>query len=109
MLKKTLFTSGVSAVLALGAIATAGSAMAAETAYPSGVITHATTSYSSPSNQSAPVSSLAKDATVQAQCVVEGQTPPGSSNFYWMRVNDANGSSYVHRDAITVAPDLRHC
>lgn len=108
-MKKTLVTGGVAALLTLGAIATAGSAMAAETANPNGVITHATTSYSSPSNQSAPVLSLAKDTTVQAQCVVEGQTPAGSSNFYWVRVNDGNGSSFVHRDAITVAPDLRHC
>ncbi|GEL23107.1 hypothetical protein PSU4_20610 [Pseudonocardia sulfidoxydans NBRC 16205] len=83
--------------------------MAAETASPNGVITRATTSYSSPSNQSAPVSSLPKDTQLQVQCVVEGQTPPGSSNFYWVRVNDANGSSFVHRDAITVAPGLRHC
>ncbi len=74
-----------------------------------GVVTHATTSYSSPSNQSAPVSSLPKDTALQVQCVVEGQTPAGSSNFYWFRISDPNGSSFVHRDSVTVAPDLRHC
>lgn len=108
-MKKTLVTGGIAAVLTLGAIATAGSAIAAESAAPNGVITRATTSYSSPSNQSAPVSSLAKDTPLQVMCFVEGQTPPGSNNFNWFRINDANGQSFVHRDAITVAPDLRHC
>ncbi|GAY12957.1 hypothetical protein [Pseudonocardia sp. N23] len=108
-MRKTLVTGGVVAILAVGAIATASAASAAETAGPNGVVTHATTSYSSPSNQSAPVSSLPKDTALQVQCVVEGQTPAGSSNFYWFRISDPNGSSFVHRDSVTVAPDLRHC
>lgn len=110
MMRKTLVTGGVVAVaLGLGAL-TAATAAAAESAAPNGVVTRSTTSYTSPSNQSAPVAALAKDTTLELRCFTEGVAPPGSKNFYWFRIVNPDGpSSYIHRDSVTVAPGLKHC
>ncbi|MFC4946344.1 hypothetical protein [Pseudonocardia sp. GCM10023141] len=102
---KTLILATVA--LGLAAAATLGLAGTAGASEPSGVITHPTTSYSSPSNVSAPVTSLPTGTQVQAVCFTEGQSVNGNQN--WFRIIDGNGSSYVHRSAITVDPGLRHC
>lgn len=110
MMRNVLVTGGVAAaLLAVGAVTLVGTAAAAEGSNPTGVITRSTTSYSSPSLRSAPMSSLPKDTQLQVICATEGETPPGSDNFYWIRFADRNGQSYVHRDAITIAPGLKHC
>ena len=102
---KTVALAGAAVGLAtLGVLASAGSASAAE---PTGVITHPTTSYSSPSNQTEPVRSLAQGTPVEVACFTEGQTL--NDNHYWFRLTGDSGSGYVHRSAISVAPDVTHC
>jgi multidrug efflux pump subunit AcrA (membrane-fusion protein) len=104
MIKRFALAGAAVGVAAVGVLAMAGSASASA---PSGVITQPTTSYSSPSNQSAPVRSLAQGTPVQAICFTEGQTL--KDNHYWFRVVDDGSTGYVHRSAISVTPDLRHC
>jgi hypothetical protein len=104
MIKRFALTGAAVGVAAVGVLAFAGSAAASA---PTGVITQPTTSYSSPSNQSSAVKSLSPGTQVQAVCFTEGQTL--HDNHYWFRVIDDGSSGYVHRSAISVTPDLKHC
>jgi hypothetical protein len=97
----------VSAAVGLAAVGVVGLAATAGASEPTGVITQSTTSYSSPSNVSAPVRSLSQGTPVQAVCFTEGQSLGGNHN--WFRIVDGNGSSFVHRNSITVGQGLRHC
>jgi hypothetical protein len=91
-------------MLGLAMLGLAGTASAAEA---NSVITRSTTSYSSPSNQSAPGLPLTAGTLVDTVCFTEGQTLNG--NHYWFRIQLDGTSSYVHRDAITPPTGLRHC
>jgi hypothetical protein len=44
---------------------------------------------------------------VHTLCHTEGQTLTGNPN--WFRISGHQGSEYVHRSAISVAPVLPHC
>jgi hypothetical protein len=67
------------------------------------------TSYSSPSNHSAPVHfGLKASGPVLVRCSTEGQEPQG--NHYWFRVGKDGRLGYVHRDAIAPGSDsIPHC
>ncbi|MDN5860996.1 MAG: hypothetical protein L0H84_20515 [Pseudonocardia sp.] len=92
-------------VVALGMVGLVGTAVAADT---NAVITHSTTSYSSPSQVSAPVHHLEQGTPVLAQCFTEGQQVRGTSTWFRITQNDERG--YVHRDVISGDfAGLRHC
>jgi hypothetical protein len=94
----------VATASALAAAGIAGSVAAAT----GGWITHATTSYSSPSKASAPVHFLAQRDAIETLCFTEGQQL-GTSNL-WFRIATDGKAGYVHRDTIGGVPtDLRHC
>jgi hypothetical protein len=97
----------VIAIATASALAVAGVAGTAAAAA-GGWITHATTSYSSPSKTSAPVHFLAQRDAVETLCFTEGQQS-GTSNL-WFRIAKDGKIGYVHRDTIGGIPvDLRHC
>jgi hypothetical protein len=90
------------------AVAVAGLTAGAAAAAAGGWITHATTSYSSPSKASAPVHFLAQRVAVETLCFTEGQQL-GTSNL-WFRISKDGKAGFVHRDTIGGVPsDLRHC
>jgi hypothetical protein len=94
---------------AIGVLGLAGSAAAAEPSSLTGVIKQRTTSYTSPSNQSVPVhTSLREGMQVETVCFTD-QGQALNDNPYWFRVNKDGVSGYVHRDAISVGPDLPNC
>ena len=75
-------------------------------------ITRPTTGYQHPTNQSAPVlTGLKQGQSVTALCFAEGQVV--NDNPYWFRISTTptpeGNTAFVHRDAISVGPDLRHC
>ena len=104
MIKALAIAGATVGIAAAGLLVTAGSASADS---PSGVITKPTTSYSSPSNKTVPVQSLPQGTLVDVACFTEGQVLDG--NHYWFRLTGDEGHGYVHRSAISVAPDVRHC
>jgi hypothetical protein len=105
--QKRILFAAAAGLAAVGVVGLAGVAGAAEYADPTGLIIAPATSYSSPSNQSGPIRSLSPGTGVRTVCFTEGQTLVGNHN--WFRISEADGSGYVHRSAISVAPGLRHC
>lgn len=101
MMKKTLVTGGVAAiVLALSAISV-GTATAAEASAANGAMRRAAHSFSAPTVYSPPISWLERDTPVDVLCFVEGQRPPNSESMYWFKIRDTDGTaSFVHKDAI---------
>lgn len=109
-MRKTLVKGTVAAALvALGVIAAAGSATAAETAAARGEITRDTSSYSAPTTYSPTVSTLTRGQQVTVLCSIEGQRHPGDGSPYWFRVRDERGDSFVPRVAITPPADTPSC
>jgi hypothetical protein len=104
MRRSIVMAGSATCIAVVAGVALAGVADASTS---TGVITRPTTSYSSPSNVSVPVRSLAQGTHVDAVCFTEGQTIDGNHN--WFRIIGDGGSSYVHRSAISADPDLRHC
>lgn len=104
VIRRIVLAGAAVGLASVGVLALAGTAGASE---PTGVITHSTTSYSSPSNQTAPVRSLAQGTPVDALCFTQGQDLNG--NHYWFRIAEEQGTSFVHRDAISVNPNLPKC
>ncbi len=104
--------AAVTGVLLGAGTAAAAPAAGTETQSATAYIIHPTTGYSSPSNQSVPVlTGLNADQKVTALCFTEGQVLGG--NHYWFRVSttpqpDGN-TGFVHKEAISVQGDLRHC
>jgi hypothetical protein len=103
-MRKIIVAVAAAALAALAMIGLAGTAGAAEQ---NGIITRATTSYTSPSNHSEPVLSLAAGTQVETVCYTEGQLVEGSSR--WFRVRHDDSSSFVNRASITPPAGLRHC
>lgn len=106
-MNKRIAVAATGGLAVLGLVGLAGVAGAAEHADPTGLILAPTTSYSSPSTQSAPIRDLAPGTGVQTICHTEGETLTGNPN--WFRISGSHGSEYVHRSAISVAPVLPHC
>ena len=90
-------------------IATATSANAHSTTQEHvGFIKKATTSYSSPTNQSTPVHfGLKAGERVLVRCFTEGQEQQG--NHYWFRIGKDGNLGFVPRDAIAPGTDVPHC
>jgi hypothetical protein len=103
-MRKIIISAAAAVLAALAVIGLAGTAGATEQ---NGIITRATTSYTSPSNNSAPVLSLAPGTAVETVCYTEGQHLDGSN--YWFRVLHDDTSSFVPRASITPPSELRHC
>jgi hypothetical protein len=106
MNKRILFAAA-GGLATVGLVGLAGVAGAAEHADPTGLILAPTNSYSAPTNQSPAVKALSPGTGVQVVCHTEGQTVDGNPN--WFRISPADGSGFVHRSAISVAPVLPHC
>ena len=96
---------GITAVTVVGLAGSASATGPADS--PNSWIKKPATSYTSPSDQSIRVHTLQPGETVQTLCFVEGQTLNG--NFYWFRIIKGGDLGFVHRDAISVPADLRHC
>jgi hypothetical protein len=82
-MRKMIILTGGSAVAAAAIVGLACSANAS-TSSNTGVITQNTTSYTSPSNTSVPVHTLAQGTQVDVKCYTEGQDLNGS--FIWARI-----------------------
>ena len=87
----------------------AGAADAAETGASAGkaVVKQFATTYSRPSNESAPVHHLAAGREVDAMCFREGQLL--NDNPLWFLINADGRSAWVHRDLIVPPEVLPHC
>jgi hypothetical protein len=71
-------------------------------------IKRATTSYSSPSNQSVPVHyGLKAGETVAVRCFTEGQELLG--NHYWLKIGKDGQLGFVHRDTVAPGGNIPHC
>ncbi|MCE3550665.1 hypothetical protein LWC33_04250 [Pseudonocardia sp. RS11V-5] len=106
-MNKRIAVAATGGLAVLGLVGIAGVAGAEEHADPTGLVLTPTTSYSTPSTQSAPIRKLAPGSGVHTICHTEGQTLTGNPN--WFRISGSHGSEYVHRSVISVAPVSPHC
>lgn len=105
-----LVAAGVAtASLAALGVAAASSATAHSSAQESTIyIKRATTSYSAPTNQSAPVHyGLKAGDVVSVRCFTEGQELLG--NHYWLKIGKDGQLGWVHRDAVAPGGNIPHC
>jgi len=105
-----LVAAGVAtASLAALGVAAATSATAHSSAQESTIyIKRATTSYSAPTNQSAPVHyGLKAGDVVSVRCFTEGQELLG--NHYWLKIGKDGQLGWVHRDAVAPGGNIPHC
>jgi hypothetical protein len=104
----------VSVAVALVALAPVGFAAASSATAQSAAqdqviyIKRATTSYSSPTNQSPPVHyGLRAGEAVTVRCFTEGQELLG--NHYWLKIGKDGRLGFVHRDAVAPGGNIPHC
>lgn len=100
----------LTAAAAVGAIVVAGASHAAsmDTSAHVGYIKRATTSYSSPSNQSMPVHfNLQPGQPANILCFTEGQSI--DNNHTWFRIGQDGKLGFVHRDVIAPGTGIPHC
>jgi len=105
-----LVAAGVAAASLAGVgIAAASSATAHSSAHEQVIyVKRATTSYSSPTNQSAPVHfGLKAGDAVTVRCFTEGQELLG--NHYWFKVGKDGKLGFVHRDTVAPGGNIPHC
>jgi hypothetical protein len=105
-----LVAAGVAAASLAGlGIAAASSATANSSAQDMSLyIKKAATSYSAPTNQSAPVHyGLKEGEMVTVRCFTEGQELGG--NHYWLKIGKDGKLGFVHRDSVALIPGIPHC
>jgi hypothetical protein len=111
-MRKRIVLTALTAIAGLGALAGfAGQASAASPSaesFATGYIKHPTTSFSSPSADSAPVHLDLTDGTpVEVHCFREGDKVGG--NARWFIIEKDGDAGYVHQSAIWAPIDTPHC
>jgi hypothetical protein len=106
-MRKLAAAAALSAAVGAGVVAVATEANAG-TLQSVGTIKLPTTSYTSPSNETAPVHyGIQPGQRVTVVCYTEGQSVNG--NDYWFRISLDGRAGFVNRDAIVPDGYVEHC